>query len=93
MKKTITIEDIKFNIIKQYCDDNGLKINWFTEKVLLDYIKHNFKNFRSDIVNIKYELYGHINNEYHVNDDIYNNMYLFYKKLCKIVSYYIDIVT
>jgi hypothetical protein len=91
----------------EYCKENKINIQLNNEMIkyyhkkhntnyyykLLDYIKHNFKNFRSDIVNIKYELYGHINNEYHINDDIYNDMYLFYKKLCKIVSYYIDIVT
>lgn len=44
MKKTITIEQDKFNIIKKYCEDNGLKISWLTEKILLDYINQQNKS-------------------------------------------------
>ena len=37
-KKTITITNQSYQIIKEYCDKNNLKIGGFSEKVLVDYI-------------------------------------------------------
>lgn len=42
-KKTIAIPDPSYQIIKEYCDKNNLKIGGFSEKVLLDYIKQQKK--------------------------------------------------
>lgn len=39
IKKTIGLPDKSYQLIKEYCEKNGLKIGWFSEKVLLDYIK------------------------------------------------------
>jgi hypothetical protein len=39
IKRTITLPDSSYQIIKEYCDKNNLKIGGFSEKVLLDYIK------------------------------------------------------
>jgi hypothetical protein len=38
MKKTITINEEPFNLIKNYCEKNGLKISWLVEKILIQYI-------------------------------------------------------
>ena len=43
IKKTITINSETYDIIKSYCQKNGLKITWFTEKTLLNYITENEK--------------------------------------------------
>lgn len=40
IKRTITFPDKSYQIIKQYCNDNNLKIGGFSEKILIDYIKH-----------------------------------------------------
>ena len=42
VKRTITFPDSSYQIIKEYCDKNNLKIGGFSEKVLLDYIKQRF---------------------------------------------------
>jgi len=39
IKKTIGFTPQTYNLIKEYCGQNGTKIGWFTEKILLDYIK------------------------------------------------------
>jgi hypothetical protein len=39
-KRTITINETVYNVIKEYCNENGLKIGGFTEKILLNYIKN-----------------------------------------------------
>lgn len=39
IKRTITLPDSSYQIIKEYCDKNNLKIGGFSEKVLLDYIE------------------------------------------------------
>jgi hypothetical protein len=39
IKRTITFPDSSYQIIKEYCDKNNLKIGGFSEKILLDYIK------------------------------------------------------
>lgn len=38
IKRTITIKDINYQIIKSYCEKNNLKIGGFSEQVLLEYI-------------------------------------------------------
>jgi len=43
IKRTITFPDPSYQIIKEYCDKNNLKIGGFSEKVLLDYIKQQKK--------------------------------------------------
>jgi hypothetical protein len=44
-KKTIGLTIETYDKIKSYCLENGLKIGWLTERVLLDYIKTN-KNIK-----------------------------------------------
>lgn len=39
IKRTITFPDVSYQIIKEYCDRNNLKIGGFSEKILLNYIK------------------------------------------------------
>lgn len=46
-KKTIGISSPSYIIIQNYCKENGLKISWLTEKVLLDYIKQQKINYES----------------------------------------------
>jgi hypothetical protein len=43
MKKTIGISIPSYIIIQNYCKENGLKISWLTEKVLLNYIEQQKK--------------------------------------------------
>jgi hypothetical protein len=44
IKRTITLNNESYQQIKEYCQKNGLKISWLTEKVLLDYINIKEKN-------------------------------------------------
>jgi hypothetical protein len=44
IKRTITLADNTYQQIKKYCSENGLKIGWLTEKILLDFISKNNKN-------------------------------------------------
>lgn len=39
VKRTITLPDTSYQQIKEYCDENGLKIARFVEKTLLYYIE------------------------------------------------------
>ena len=41
--KTINLPEPIFNQLKQYCEKNGLKIGWLTEKIISEYIKQNDK--------------------------------------------------
>lgn len=43
IKRTITFDDSSYQVIKEYCDKNNLKIGGFSKKVLLDYIKQQKK--------------------------------------------------
>lgn len=44
MKRTITFKDDPYQIIKKYCDDKGLKIGRFAEKILIEFINQKNKN-------------------------------------------------
>lgn len=39
-KRTITLDDTEYQVIKKYCDDNSLKIGNFVTKLVLTYIKN-----------------------------------------------------
>ena len=39
IKRTITLPDTSYQQIKEYCDENGLKIARFAEKTLLYYVE------------------------------------------------------
>lgn len=43
IKRTITFPDPSYQIIKEFCDKNNLKIGGFAEKVLLNYIRFETK--------------------------------------------------
>jgi hypothetical protein len=38
-KYTVTFEEDSYIKIKQYCDDNALKVGGFIEKIVLNHIK------------------------------------------------------
>jgi hypothetical protein len=40
IKRTITLNDTSYQIIKEFCDKNNYKIGGFAETTLLNYIKN-----------------------------------------------------
>ena len=41
IKRTITISDVSYQFIKEYCNKNNLKIGGVSEKILISYIQEN----------------------------------------------------
>lgn len=37
-RKTVNIDNETYNMLKKYCDANGLKIRWLLDKIIKEYI-------------------------------------------------------
>ena len=37
-RKTVNINEEVYELLKDYCDKNGLKIRWLLEKIIREYI-------------------------------------------------------
>lgn len=41
IRRTVNINDKTYKSLKTYCDNNGLKIKWLLEKIIMKYIDEN----------------------------------------------------